>query len=653
MPKENNKMQVDIDTLKKQNVNDLLSIKEIYSKLEELGEKITKIKYIDNTLVKKIKKEYENLNKIILDENIQVQLDNKIDEFNLKLTHDIESINTQLTNDIDTINSQLTNDIETINTQLDTKVNYLTPKMYKDISIEDDSDSIIEVVNQSNNGQKIIFSGNYIINKTIVLNKDVTLDFTGAKVSSNTSSNMFNIVSGDVKIIGLNVDLKNSISKTIFNIENTESTNITNCSFMNFKEYNSDIQQVIVKIKSGSNVVLDNIKFENIVNTGNGVIADHSGASRLILTHGEQNEKRYNIIINNIYVNNIKTINSDGTVIKEDTDSIVTQHSDLLANINISNVVANNFGKRIIKLQGGNVNVNNIQGSNTTGLSSDSFIYVNNSNINISNVRYYSNCDDKGITISDCNNCNINNVIIENMNSNVANNSDLGATILCINSSNINISNLTSTGFSRCVTLYHCFNVNIRDSKITSKHKLATFVCRTLSDYKAPNCKIKDIMITNCKFIVTESYSKPYIEIKGEDVTSELDNIIIENSLIDFKGKGYQYGYILCNSVKNFIMKNNHIKYNTDIENTTILSMQGTTITEIYKTKISSSNGFNILKDILLTGSSKGYIEKSNINKILISTDATAEIDRTDCDISLTGGATTENYKIYSHYEKQ
>ena len=73
MPKENNKMQVDIDTLKKQNVNDLLSIKEIYSKLEELGEKITKVKYIDNTLVKKIKKEYENLNKIILNENIQVK----------------------------------------------------------------------------------------------------------------------------------------------------------------------------------------------------------------------------------------------------------------------------------------------------------------------------------------------------------------------------------------------------------------------------------------------------------------------------------------------------------------------------------------------------------------------------------------------------
>ena len=44
MTKENNKVDInkhemDINTLKKQNVNDLLSIKELYSKLEELGEK--------------------------------------------------------------------------------------------------------------------------------------------------------------------------------------------------------------------------------------------------------------------------------------------------------------------------------------------------------------------------------------------------------------------------------------------------------------------------------------------------------------------------------------------------------------------------------------------------------------------------------------
>ena len=85
MTKENNKMQVDIDTLKKQNENDLLSIKELYSKLKETDNNISQIKYINNTLVKKLKKEYKHLEKIILDENIQV-----------KLTNDIESINSHM-----------------------------------------------------------------------------------------------------------------------------------------------------------------------------------------------------------------------------------------------------------------------------------------------------------------------------------------------------------------------------------------------------------------------------------------------------------------------------------------------------------------------------------------------------------------------------
>ena len=85
MTKENNKMQVDIDTLKKQNVNDLLSIKEIYRRIEELRNKITQIKYIDNTLVKKLKKEYERLKETNFDVDLQV-----------KIINDIETINSQM-----------------------------------------------------------------------------------------------------------------------------------------------------------------------------------------------------------------------------------------------------------------------------------------------------------------------------------------------------------------------------------------------------------------------------------------------------------------------------------------------------------------------------------------------------------------------------
>ena len=75
-----NSQQVDIDNLFKQNENDLCSIKELYRKIEELEDKITQIKYIDTALVNKLKKDYEKLKRIILDENIQAQLTNDIND---------------------------------------------------------------------------------------------------------------------------------------------------------------------------------------------------------------------------------------------------------------------------------------------------------------------------------------------------------------------------------------------------------------------------------------------------------------------------------------------------------------------------------------------------------------------------------------------
>ena len=80
-----NIQQVDIENLFKQNANDLTSIKELYRKLEEMEKKISQIKYIDTTLVDKLKKDYENLKRIILDENIQVQLTNDINDIKSRL----------------------------------------------------------------------------------------------------------------------------------------------------------------------------------------------------------------------------------------------------------------------------------------------------------------------------------------------------------------------------------------------------------------------------------------------------------------------------------------------------------------------------------------------------------------------------------------
>ena len=69
MTKENNKMQVDIENLFKQNANDLSAIKELYRKLEEMEKKISQIKYINEVIGDKLKKEIESLKDLIQNEN--------------------------------------------------------------------------------------------------------------------------------------------------------------------------------------------------------------------------------------------------------------------------------------------------------------------------------------------------------------------------------------------------------------------------------------------------------------------------------------------------------------------------------------------------------------------------------------------------------
>ena len=65
MSNENNKMQVDIENLFKQNELDLCSIKELYRKIEEMEKEISQIKYINEVLNDKLRKEIESLKDLI------------------------------------------------------------------------------------------------------------------------------------------------------------------------------------------------------------------------------------------------------------------------------------------------------------------------------------------------------------------------------------------------------------------------------------------------------------------------------------------------------------------------------------------------------------------------------------------------------------
>ena len=202
MPKENNKMQVDIDTLKKQNVNDLLSIKEIYSKLEEVEEKISQIKYIDNTLVKKLKKEYRNLKKIILDENIQIELSNKINEIIPQMETNKKEI--RLT----------TNNIESrcIN------VKY-PPKGIvgaKGDGKTDDTQTLKNIFALLNDGDTLYFpKGNYKTTDTLTITRAINLEMKGCIVGHHSKTILL---------------LKNDEPKGNFS-NNTNEKYIMNCEF--------------------------------------------------------------------------------------------------------------------------------------------------------------------------------------------------------------------------------------------------------------------------------------------------------------------------------------------------------------------------------------------------------------------------------------
>ena len=125
-----NKLEVDIDNLKKQNELDLCFIKEIYKRLDEMEKKISQIKYIDEVLGNKFKKELENLKNLVQNgvgqpEGGQTEMINKINEINRRLdnlNNIIDEIESQVGNNTNNI-TNLNNDITEINSQLNTNTN--------------------------------------------------------------------------------------------------------------------------------------------------------------------------------------------------------------------------------------------------------------------------------------------------------------------------------------------------------------------------------------------------------------------------------------------------------------------------------------------------------------------------------------------------
>lgn len=102
-----NNAKNDIENLQGQNKYDFQEIKRLDGLIKDYDKRVTQAINLNNQINKKIQCDYENIKKIILDENVQLQLNNKIEVNKILMQNQINENKTFTKNNIDAINLQL------------------------------------------------------------------------------------------------------------------------------------------------------------------------------------------------------------------------------------------------------------------------------------------------------------------------------------------------------------------------------------------------------------------------------------------------------------------------------------------------------------------------------------------------------------------
>lgn len=218
-----NKIQQNVKELQDQNFIDFQQWKKLGKDIEKLSEKIKLSDTNLNMLMKKIKNDYEKMKKIIIDENIQVQLNNKIEQnkneivdnknkidyAKIKAEENSSKIEENKNEILDSknkielnkneINKKVNNEtfqntVDKINSQMETKANK-TVITVDEFEGANDSEILQNAINYAieNNLKLVSKTQTYTVDRTILINGKVNIDFNNSTIRATSSEPVIEI----------------------------------------------------------------------------------------------------------------------------------------------------------------------------------------------------------------------------------------------------------------------------------------------------------------------------------------------------------------------------------------------------------------------------------------------------------------------------
>ena len=228
----------DIENLQDQNKYDFQEIKRLDNLIKEYDKRVTQSINFNNLIIKKIESDYNNIKKIILDENVSATLDKKIDD-------NYNCINNKIDDKYNSNKSKiedLTEQLVTIETKL------LNPEMFRfKNGIEvDDQMAINSALNVAyNTSNELHFYKDYNIDQ-LIIDKNIVCYFHDIKLTNKTEQDVFIEINNQAKVSFKGKLTVISDKCNIGVLNNDSALNVDGLIISNSKKVNVEYRKVNV-----------------------------------------------------------------------------------------------------------------------------------------------------------------------------------------------------------------------------------------------------------------------------------------------------------------------------------------------------------------------------------------------------------------------